>query len=158
MLETESSRTMMPLSSKRPISFWFVHFPSSAQARVNNSKTTYHEVSKSYPKAIIPPEKVSAISKEKWWREFYDKASYPDLTLTNLCRKIPLATKAAPVHAVVWKSETPVPTSQAIFTDLFVRIRKRGRFIPYPGTGWCWTRVKRSRIATHIVSVVEGWW
>lgn len=35
--------------------------------------TTYYEVSKSYPKAVIPPSKVTAKQKDEWWRDFYEK-------------------------------------------------------------------------------------
>ena len=35
--------------------------------------TTYYEVSKSYPKAVIPPEKVTAHQKEEWWRDHYEQ-------------------------------------------------------------------------------------
>jgi SNF2 family DNA or RNA helicase len=35
--------------------------------------TTYYEVAKSYPKAIVPAEKVSAKQKEDWWREYYEQ-------------------------------------------------------------------------------------
>lgn len=37
--------------------------------------TTYYEVCKSYPKAVIPPSKVSAKQKDEWWKEFYEEAS-----------------------------------------------------------------------------------
>ena len=35
--------------------------------------TTYYEVAKSYPKTIIPAEKVTASQKEQWWREHYEQ-------------------------------------------------------------------------------------
>lgn len=35
--------------------------------------TTYYEVSKSYPKAIIPPSKVTAKQKDDWWKEFFEQ-------------------------------------------------------------------------------------
>jgi hypothetical protein len=52
-------------------------------------KTTYYEVSKSYPKAIVPPSKVTAQQKDQWWREFYEKASLSQpLTTQNVPQDI----------------------------------------------------------------------
>ena len=35
--------------------------------------TSYYEVGKSYPKVIVPEEKVTAKQKEVWWGQFYEK-------------------------------------------------------------------------------------
>ncbi|KAK5741929.1 hypothetical protein LTR17_003677 [Elasticomyces elasticus] len=35
--------------------------------------TSYHEISRSYPKAIIPPQFVTAKQKDEWWRDHYEK-------------------------------------------------------------------------------------
>ncbi|KAK4895443.1 hypothetical protein LTR27_006507 [Elasticomyces elasticus] len=35
--------------------------------------TSYHEISRSYPSAIIPPQLVTAKQKDDWWKDHYEK-------------------------------------------------------------------------------------
>ena len=35
--------------------------------------TTYHELSRSYPKAVVPPNLVTGLQKDAWWRDFYER-------------------------------------------------------------------------------------
>ena len=39
--------------------------------------TTYNEVSKSYPKPIIPPHITTALHKDRWWSAFYEENKGP---------------------------------------------------------------------------------